>query len=541
VKTAAETLNPTRVRLTVEVGFDEIRADLAGAYKRVGQQVAVPGFRRGKVPTRIIDQRVGRGAILEEAVNAAVPKLYAQAVRDEDLAPLGRPDIEVTKLEDNAQLAFTAEVDVRPALDLPELAGVEVQVADATVSDADVETAVGQLRERFATLSGVDRPAADGDFVLLDLSAARDGVALDGVQATGQSYRVGSATMLEGLDDAVTGLSAGGSATFTAPLLGEYAGQEAEVTVTVGSVREQALPDLDDAFAALASEFDTLDELRSQTRTRLVDRRVFDQQVEAREKLLDAVLERVEVPLPEAVVVEEVAARRSGIEEQLAGGNTDLAAYLRSRDQTEEQFLAELDTQARAAMRSQFVLDTLVKRDGVEVGQEEMSAALVQLAQQSGMHPTQYVQAIVENNRLGEVVGQIAREKALTALLATATVTDASGQPVDVSGPTGADPHEGHDHEGEVHEGQDHEGAAHESQDHEGADHDGHADETQDHESQDGPAPVLEAREVSSLTTEAQATEAQRAAAQGDAGDGADVGVPGPTAPAPSEADEQGS
>jgi len=521
VKTAAETLNPTRVRLTVEVDFDEIRADLAGAYRRVGQQVAVPGFRRGKVPSRIIDQRVGRGAILEEAVNAAVPKLYAQAVRDEDLAPLGRPDIEVTKLEDNAQLAFTAEVDVRPALDLPDLAGIEVQVADAAVSDTDVETAVGQLRERFATLSGVDRPAADGDFVLLDLSAARDGVALDGVQATGQSYRVGSATMLEGLDDAVTGLSAGESATFTAPLLGEYAGQEAEVTVTVGSVREQVLPELDDAFAALASEFDTLDELRSQTRTRLTDRRAFDQQVEAREKLLDAVLERVEVPLPEAVVVEEVAARRSGIEEQLAGGNTDLAAYLRSRDQTEEQFLAELDTQARAAMRSQFVLDTLVKKDGVEVGQEEMSAALVQLAQQSGMHPTQYVQAIVENNRLGEVVGQIAREKALTALVATATVTDASGQPVDVSVPTAGDPHEGHDHEGHDHEGHDHEGHDHEGHDHEGHDH---------------PALPTEPPPTEVAPTEPPPTEVPRAA-----GDQAVEGVLGPTAPAPSEADEQGA
>ncbi len=458
MKTAAETLNPTRVRLTVEVGFDEISADLAGAYRRIGQQVAVPGFRKGKVPSRILDQRVGRGAILEEAVNAAVPKLYAQAVRDEDLAPLGRPDIEVTELEDNTRLAFTAEVDVRPELDLPDLSGITVEVDDAAVADTDVDAELAQLRERFATLSGIDRPAADGDFVLLDLSAARDGELLEGVQATGQSYRVGSKTMLDGLDDAIAGLSAGESATFSAPLLGEYAGQDADVTVAVSSVREQVLPDLDDAFAALASEFDTLDELRTQTRTRLTDRRAFDQQVQARERLLDAVLERVEVPLPDAVVAEEIAARRSGIEEQLAGANTDLSAYLRSRSQSEAEFLAELDTQARNAMRSQFILDTLVKKDSVEVGQEEMSAALVQLAQQSGMHPQQYIQAVVQNNRLGEVVGQIGREKALTALLATATVTDTAGQPVAITPPlTG---HEGHDHSGHDHEGHDHAPAA---------------------------------------------------------------------------------
>lgn len=438
MKTAAETLNPTRVRLTVEVAFDEISADVAGAYKKIGQQVAVPGFRKGKVPTRILDQRVGRGAVLEEAVNEALPKLYAQAVRDEDLSPLGRPDIEITELEDNARLAFTAEVDVRPAIDLPDLAGIEVEVEDAEVDSADVDAALAQLRERFATLSGVDRPAADGDFVSLDLSAARDGEPLDGVQVTGQSYRVGSKSMLEGLDDAVTGLSAGESATFAAPLLGEYAGQDADVTVSLSTVREQVLPALDDEFAALASEFDTLDALQAETRTRLEREKTFGQQRSAREKLVDAILAKLEVPLPEAVVADEIAARRQGIEEQLAAANTDLSAYLAGQSQSEEEFLAELDSQARVAMKTQFILDALVKKSGVEVGQEEISGALVQLAQQSGMHPQQYIQAILKNNSLGEVVGQVAREKALTALLDETIVTDASGRRVDM--------HAGHDH-----------------------------------------------------------------------------------------------
>jgi trigger factor len=432
VKTAAETLNPTRVRLTVEVGFDEISADLAGAYKRLGQQVAVPGFRRGKVPTRILDQRVGRGAVLEEAVNGAIPKLYAQAVREKEIAPLGRPDIEVTELEDNARLAFTAEVDVRPELELPDLAGVELAVDTATVADDDVDTALDELRRRFATLAGVERPAADGDFVSIDLTAARDGEPLAGVEVSGQSYQVGAGTMIEGLDEAITGLSAGESATFSAALLGEYAGQDADITVTVASVKEQVLPALDDDFAGLASEFDSLDNLRTDTRERLDRQKSFAQQVQAREKLLEAVLERIEVPLPEAVVVEEVAARRSSIEEQLAQANTDLSAYLASRSQSEEEFLAELDTQARGAMRSQFVLDALVKRDSVDVGQEEISSALLQLAQQSGMSPQQYIQAIVANNSLGDVVGQVAREKALTGLLATAVVTDADGNLVEM-------------------------------------------------------------------------------------------------------------
>lgn len=493
MKTAAETLNPTRVRLTVEVGFDELRADLAGAYKRIGQSVAVPGFRKGKVPTRILDQRVGRGAVLEEAVNGALPKLYAQAVQEEALAPLGRPDIEVTELEDNARFAFTAEVDVRPTLELPDLSGLALVVDSATVADTDVDTALEELRRRFATLSGVDRPAVEGDFVSIDLSAARDGEPLAGVEATGQSYQLGAGTMIEGLDEAVTGLSAGESATFRAPLLGEYAGQDADVTVTVGSVREQVLPALDDEFAGLASEFDSLDRLRTETSERLVRQQGFSQQLQAREKLLDAVLERVDVPLPEAVVTDEVAARRTAIEEQLAGANTDISGYLASRSQSEEDFLAELDTQARAAMRSQFVLDALVKRDGIEVGQEEMSAALVQLAQQSGMHPQQYIQQIVQNNSFGEVIAQIGREKALTALLATATVTDTDGIPVETPVPAVAeDPdstdhdHTDHDHSADEHSADEHsaeeQGAAEQGAEEQGADerrgddHEGTAD-----------------------------------------------------------------
>lgn len=433
MKSDVETLNPTRVKLTVEVGFDELKSSLDGAYRRIGQRVQIPGFRRGKVPARILDQRVGRAAVLEDAVNDALPSLYAQAVREHELLPLGRPEVEVTELADNEKLAFSAEVDVRPDVTVPDYDGLQVAVDDAEVSDDEVDTEVNRLRERFASLTGVDRPAGDDDFVSLDLSATRDGEKLEGVEATGLSYRVGSGTMLDGLDDAVRGQQAGAVVTFATQLLGEFEGQSADVTVTVESVKEQVLPDLDDEFAGLASEFDTLDQLKANIRTQIGGRKQYQQQVDARDKVIEALLERVEVPVPDAVMHDEAHARRHGIEEQLQRGQLSLSQYLSRQGQTEEQFDAELHQRAQTSLRSQFLLDAIAKAEQVQVSEEDLSAAIVQLAAQSGLQPEQYAQQVLQGGQINEVVGQIAREKALGVVLAHVTVTDASGRAVDTS------------------------------------------------------------------------------------------------------------
>jgi len=433
VKSDVETLNPTRVKLTVEVGFDELRSSLDGAYRRIGQRVQIPGFRRGKVPARILDQRVGRAAVLEDAVNDALPVLYAQAVREHELLPLGRPEVEVTELADNDKLAFSAEVDVRPEVTVPDYDGLQVTVEDAEVTEDEVDTEVTRLRERFASLTGVDRAAGDGDFVSLDLSATRDGQKLDGVEATGLSYQVGSGTMLDGLDDAVRGQQAGAVVTFATELLGEYQGQSADVTVTVESVKEQVLPELDDELAALASEFDTLDELKQNIRTQMGSRKQYQQQVQARDKVVEALLDRVEVPVPDAVMHDEAHARRHGIEEQLQRAQLSLSQYLSRQGQTEEQFDAELHQRAEVSLRSQFLLDAIAKAEKVQVSEEDLSAAIVQLAAQSGLQPEQYAQQVLQGGQINEVVGQIAREKALGVVLGHVTVTDASGRTVDTA------------------------------------------------------------------------------------------------------------
>lgn len=433
MKSDVETLNPTRVKLTVEVGFDELRSSLDGAYRRIGQRVQIPGFRRGKVPARILDQRVGRAAVLEDAVNDALPVLYAQAVREHELLPLGRPEVEVTELADNDKLAFSAEVDVRPEVTVPDYDGLQVTVEDAEVTEDEVDTEVTRLRERFASLTGVDRAAGDGDFVSLDLSATRDGQKLDGVEATGLSYQVGSGTMLDGLDDAVRGQQAGAVVTFATELLGEYQGQSADVTVTVESVKEQVLPELDDEFASLASEFDTLDELKQNIRTQMGSRKQYQQQVQARDKVVEALLDRVEVPVPDAVVHDEAHARRHRIEEQLQRAQLSLSQYLSRQGQTEEQFDAELHQRAEVSLRSQFLLDAIAKAEQVQVSEEDLSAAIVQLAAQSGLQREQYAQQVLQGGQINEVVGQIAREKALGVVLEHVTVTDASGRTVDTA------------------------------------------------------------------------------------------------------------
>src|SRR5690348_3146057 len=203
VKSALETINPTRVKMTVEVPFDELKPSLDAAYKTIGQQIQVPGFRKGKVPSRIIDQRVGRGAVLQEAVNEALPQFYGQAIDDNKVRPLGQPEVDITEVpaEEGQDLRFTAEVDVRPEITLPDYAGLEVEVDPVTAADEDVDERITQLRQRFGTLKGVERPAQDGDFVSLDLSATIEGEEIDSVN--GVSYEVGTNNMIDGIDEAL--------------------------------------------------------------------------------------------------------------------------------------------------------------------------------------------------------------------------------------------------------------------------------------------------------------------------------------------------
>ncbi len=434
MKSTAENLSPTRVRLSVEVPFDELKPSLDAAYKKIGSQLRVPGFRPGKVPARVIDQRVGRAAVLEEAVNEFLPRKYVEAARQLEIQALGQPEIDVTNLADNESLSFTAEVDIRPEVTLPDLDGIAVEVDDVVVSDDDVDQQVDALRERFGTLKGVERSVQTGDYVSLDLSAAVDGEQIEAGSASGMSYEVGSGELIDGLDDALVGKAAGETASFTAALQqGEQAGTEAEITATVNSVKEKELPAADDEFAQLASEFDTVDELRADLRTRIARAKAMEQGAEARDKLVEHLLEAVDFPVPESAVNAEVEYREHDIVHSLNHDDAMFDQYLEMQGTTREQFTAELREGAEKSVRVQFILDAVADKTDVQVGNEELTEYLVRQAARYEMPPQDFANQIMQAGNLPALIADVRRNKALAAVLESATVTDGSGNPVDLA------------------------------------------------------------------------------------------------------------
>ncbi|EWT03797.1 trigger factor [Intrasporangium chromatireducens Q5-1] len=417
MKSALETLSPTRVKMTVEVPFEELKPSLDAAFKHIGEHIQVPGFRKGKVPARIIEQRVGRAAVLEEAVNNALPQFYGQALEEHAVRPLGQPEISdlSVPMSDGDDFSFVVEVDKRPELELPDFSDIELTVDEVKVDDADIQERLDALRARFGTLVGVDRAVQDGDFVSIDLSAEVDGEEVDSVK--GVSYEVGSGNMLEGLDEALVGMSADETKQFTAPLAGgDRAGQQAECTVTVTAVKERELPELDDEFAQLASEFDTLDELRADVARAAENEKKFGQGVEARDKLLDVMLERVDVPVPDGVVESEI---HSHLEQE---GRLE-----------DDEHRAEVDESTRKALKTQLLLDAVAEREEVQVGQQELIEFLVMTSQQYGMDPNTFAQSIDQEGQIPAMVGEVARRKALAAVLEKVAVKDTAGNVVDLN------------------------------------------------------------------------------------------------------------
>ena len=433
MKSAVETLSPTRAKLTVEVPFEELKPSLDAAYKKIAKQINIPGFRKGKVPPQVIDRQVGRGAVLDEAINEVLPQKYIEALQENELVPLAQPEIEVTRFEDNEALEFTAEVDIKPTIELPSYEGLAAEVEDIEITDTDVDEQVEALRERFATLSDVEREAVDGDFVVIDLKATQDGEVVEGAEVAGMSYRVGRGGMLDGLDEALAGMKAGDEKTFTSQLVGgDLVGQEVEVAVEVTQVQEQELPDFDDEFAQQASEFDSAEELTADVRERLGRGKRLEQAAAARDAVLEALLERVEVPLPDSLVAEELTARRQNIEQQLAYAGITMEKYLEDEGQTVEEFEAETERRVRDAMAAQFVLDEIAAKEELGVEQSELSEHLVRRAQQSGQDPQEFANHMFEHNHIPELVQEIRRGKALANIVESATVTDASGNAVDL-------------------------------------------------------------------------------------------------------------
>jgi len=449
VKSTVETLSPTRVRLAIEVPFDELKPSLQKAYREIGAQVQIPGFRRGKIPAAVIDQRVGRGAVLNEAVQEAIPQQILAAVREHEVKTLGRPEVEITEFTDGNPLIFTAEVDVRPEITIPDLSGVTVTVPAVEIGDSEIDEQINGLRERFSTLKTVERPAAEGDYVQLDLRATVDGEEVPGGSATNISHEVGSKQLLPGLDEVLVGMSAGAETTFTTQLVGgDFAGRDADVAITVRTVKDKQLPEVNDEFAQMASEFDTIEELRNDLRERVAKVKKVEQIYAARDEALKELVEAADIPAPEGIVKDEVEGRKQAMTDQLERIGASLEDYLTSEEKTEEQIDAELTEAATEGVRIQLLLDTIADQQDVQVSDDEFGHEIVHRAQRAQMQPQQYYDQLVQSGAAAAVFGDVRRGKALAYVMEQVTMKDSEGTTLTLDDlrEAGEDEHAGHNH-----------------------------------------------------------------------------------------------
>ena len=415
MQTTVDRLSPTKVKLTVHVPFKELDHAFEHAYEGIAKQVNIPGFRKGKVPAAIIDQRFGRGVVLEEAVNHAVPELYEQACVESNLFPVGRPSVEVTEVVDNDHIAFTAEVEVRPDFDLPAYDSLKIEVDAVQIAGKDIEEQIDALRKRFATLTVVERAAQDGDLLLVDIRGEADGENIEDLTANALSYELGTDGMLPGFDDAVRGAKADEERSFVfTPEGGDHAGKGIVVTVAVKAVRERNLPDLDDAFAQLASEFDTVAELRPDVENRLARLKRLEQGYQARDKVQEALLDAVDFPLPEVALAEEY-------DDHFKDGHGD------------DDHIAEYKANQAKGMKAQFIFDKIAETEQVSVSEQELSAWLIQQAPRYGMAPQQLADVLVKNGGVNMAVADIRRAKALEVVLKSVQVVDTKGAIVDLN------------------------------------------------------------------------------------------------------------
>ena len=415
MKSDVEKLSPTRVKLSIDVPFNELKPHIDGAYQTLAQKISIPGFRKGKVPAAMIDQRVGRGAVLDEAINAALPTFYSQAAKDNDVLVIGRPNVEITELKDNEKLTFTVEVDIRPEIKLPNFSQIKIEVDDVKVSDADIDEQIKDLSTRFGTLTTVEKVVAKGDFVSIDLVATKDGKDLDGGTANDLSYEVGSASMIDGLDEALIGLSVGDEKSFETALVGMPAGELGTVKVSVKAVKQRDLPAIDDAFAKLSSEFETLAELKADLATRLTRLKQMQQGAQARDLLLEKLLSSVDIPLPDEIIKDEV---NDHLEKE---GKLD-----------DDKHRAEVNDEVKKTITREFLLDSIVKAESVAVNEGELTEYLLRAAARYGMSPDQFIKEVSQAGQVSTMVAEVARAKALAQVLGRVEVVDKSGNKVDL-------------------------------------------------------------------------------------------------------------
>lgn len=416
MKTNVEKLNPTRVKLTIEVDQASFKPTLDKAYKTVSEQVSIPGFRKGKVPAQVLDQRVGKDQIIAQAINDGMDDFYREALKVEKLLPLGTPAADVKSApaaDDLAKpLIIELEVEVRPEFKLPEYKGAKAKVEPVKVAKMDIETELDALRARFGTLKTVDRPAKSGDFTSIDLTAEMNGKQID--TATDISYEIGSGQLLDGIDEALETLTAGETTVFRSKLVGgDMAGQEAEVTVTLKAVKDRELPEADDEFAKLASEFDTLEELKKDIEAGLEVQLVRKQILQARDIIVDELVAKAKIPVSEEAIKREV--------EQHLEGEGRQADDVHRKEVTEE---------SSKNFQVQLLLDAIVEAEGIRGEDQELIEYLAASARNYGMDPNDFVRQVANAGQVPYYAAELARRKAVDFLVEHAEITDSKGQKV---------------------------------------------------------------------------------------------------------------
>ena len=432
MKSSVEQLSDTRVKITVEVPFEELKPELDQAYDALAQQVQIPGFRKGKAPRQLIDARFGRGPVLEQVVNDMLPSRYGQAIEENDIKAIGQPDVEVTKIEDNEVVEFTAEVDVRPEITLPDFSAINVEVPAVTVDDAAVDEELESLRARFSTLKDHNHKLKKGEFVTLNLSASVDGEKVEEATTEGLSYEIGSGDLIDGLDDALLGQKKDDTVEFTTELAnGDYQGKEAVVTAEITATKQRELPALDDEFAQLASEFDTIEELRESTKTQVESRLKNEQAANIRDEVLKAALESSDFALPNSIVEEQAHSQLHQLLGELAHDDAALNSVLESQGTTREEFEKQNREDAEKAVRTQLFLDVLAETEEPEVSQQELTDHILFTAQSYGMDPNQFIGQLQQSGQIANLFADVRRGKALAQAICRVNVKDSEGAEID--------------------------------------------------------------------------------------------------------------
>ena len=433
MKTTVDKLSDTRVKLTVNVPFSELNNEIDQAYAAIAQQVQIPGFRKGKAPRQLIDARFGRGPILEQVVNDMLPSRYEQAVEENGLKVIGQPDVDISKIEDNDFVEFTAEVDVRPEIETPDFSDLSVTVPAIEVKDEDIDEELHHLQQRFGEMKETKRKLKTGDYAIIDLDVEVDGEKLEDNSTEGLNYRIGDDTLIKGLDTALRGMKTDEDNEFTTKLeSGDHKGEEATVKVHVKQTKERKLPKLDDDFAELASEYDTIDELRESLKGEVEENKKAEQAANIRDEVLKAALDKVDFELPKSVVDEQVHAQLHQVMGQLAHDENALARLLEAQGTSREEFDEESRKSAEESVRTQLFLDTVADEEEPEVSQQELADHIMFTAQSYGMDPNQFIQQIQSNGQIGNLFADVRRGKALAAAICRVNVKDDEGNDVDV-------------------------------------------------------------------------------------------------------------